>query len=71
MEPEQFTEWMSGYCAIKGLLSPVEGSQKAPPSQEQWDVIMTHLRLVFEKSRPPDYKSERIDGLKDLMGGER
>lgn len=42
MTPEQFTYWLQGYAEING----------APPSEQQWAVILDHLKLVFDKRTP-------------------
>ncbi len=42
MTPEQFAYWLQGFVELHG----------APPTQEQWDSISDHLRLVFTKVTP-------------------
>jgi len=44
MTPEQFAYWLQGYAEI---------NQKAP-TEEQWQIIQDHLKLVFTKVTP-DY----------------
>lgn len=39
MEPRDFCYWLQGFCELTAQA----------PTQQQWDVIMEHLNLVFDK----------------------
>jgi hypothetical protein len=49
MTPEQFCYWLQGYVEITDDLN-------SKPSQEEWDRIKDHLKLVFNKVTPNYYK---------------
>jgi hypothetical protein len=49
MTPEQFAFWLQGYVELTG------GSI---PTQEQWDSIVEHLGLLFNKVTKPVVKKE-------------
>lgn len=42
MTAEQFTYWLQGYAELHG----------SPPSEQQWAVILDHLKLVVDKRTP-------------------
>lgn len=50
MTPEQFAFWLQGYVELTG---------GTPPTQEQWDSIVEHLGLLFNKVTKPVAKKEQ------------
>lgn len=51
MTPEQFAFWLQGYVELTG------GNI---PTQEQWDSIVEHLGLMFNKVTKPVAKKEPV-----------
>lgn len=51
MRPENFVYWLQGYVELSG---------EHPPTEQQWQQIKDHLKLVFDK-KTPDYSNLKIN----------
>lgn len=55
--PQDFCYWLQGYAEVA----------RSRPSEDQWQCILDHLKLVFEKVTPPmpeEKFKEIVDDLK-------